>query len=207
LSFYQLWADDLFKKAKFRDTLRIIEKLGHTKTIRWQREAWINEARNTKLRTGGSAAASSLSGVAEPVEHDGQLHPEVNDDDLYSLPTGRIPPSAKDKGKEKDIEPINPNALFLGTLSDESDEEMMDFDDAELEALMNERERSARGNATESNCDGGSGGENNNIIETPDESASADRLPACIRFSTPPPRTMPEDEVVDDEDAWEAMGM
>jgi replication fork protection complex subunit Csm3/Swi3 len=38
LSYYQLWADDLFKKAEFRDTLEIIEKLGHSGSMRKQRE-------------------------------------------------------------------------------------------------------------------------------------------------------------------------
>ena len=48
MSYYQLWADDLFKKAKFRDTLEIIEKLGHSGSMRKQREEWIDESRQDK---------------------------------------------------------------------------------------------------------------------------------------------------------------
>lgn len=45
LSFYQLWLDDLFPKAKFADGLSIIEKLGHTKRMQTMRREWIEEGK------------------------------------------------------------------------------------------------------------------------------------------------------------------
>ncbi|KAK8070630.1 hypothetical protein PG997_010833 [Apiospora hydei] len=45
LSFYQLWLDDLFPKAKFLDALAMIEKTGHTKHMQMERLAWINEGK------------------------------------------------------------------------------------------------------------------------------------------------------------------
>ncbi|TQN70946.1 Chromosome segregation in meiosis protein 3 [Colletotrichum shisoi] len=43
LTFYQLWLDDLFPKAKFLDALAMVEKAGHKKQIALKRMDWINE--------------------------------------------------------------------------------------------------------------------------------------------------------------------
>ncbi|PHH68135.1 hypothetical protein CDD82_810 [Ophiocordyceps australis] len=43
LSFYQLWLDDLFPKARFLDALAMVEKLGHKKTLVVARNEWINQ--------------------------------------------------------------------------------------------------------------------------------------------------------------------
>ncbi|EEU35278.1 uncharacterized protein NECHADRAFT_36875 [Fusarium vanettenii 77-13-4] len=45
LSFYQLWLDDLFPKAKFLDALAMVEKAGHKKRIVIARNEWINEGK------------------------------------------------------------------------------------------------------------------------------------------------------------------
>ncbi|KAK6088957.1 chromosome segregation in meiosis protein 3 [Seiridium cupressi] len=45
LSFYQLWLDDLYPKAKFLDALGMVEKAGHTRSMRIARMDWINEGK------------------------------------------------------------------------------------------------------------------------------------------------------------------
>ena len=45
LSTYQLWLDDLFPKAKFRDALQIVEKVGHTKRMQVERRVWLDETK------------------------------------------------------------------------------------------------------------------------------------------------------------------
>ncbi|KAH7136660.1 replication fork protection component Swi3-domain-containing protein [Dactylonectria estremocensis] len=45
LSFYQLWLDDLFPKAKFLDALGMVEKAGHKKRIMIARNDLINEGK------------------------------------------------------------------------------------------------------------------------------------------------------------------
>ncbi|KAJ8129776.1 hypothetical protein O1611_g3856 [Lasiodiplodia mahajangana] len=45
LSFYQLWLDDLFPKAKFLDALSMVEKAGHKNQLRLKRIQWIDEGR------------------------------------------------------------------------------------------------------------------------------------------------------------------
>ncbi|KAI2602765.1 Swi3-domain-containing protein [Hypoxylon sp. NC1633] len=45
LSFYQLWFDDLFPKAKFLDAAAMAEKAGHKKYMRLKRLEWIDEGK------------------------------------------------------------------------------------------------------------------------------------------------------------------
>ena len=45
LSFYQLWLDDLFPKAKFLDALAMVEKAGHKKRVIVARNDFINEGK------------------------------------------------------------------------------------------------------------------------------------------------------------------
>lgn len=45
LSFYQLWLDDLFPKAKFLDALAMVEKAGHKTSMHRQRMEWISEGK------------------------------------------------------------------------------------------------------------------------------------------------------------------
>lgn len=43
LSFYQLWLDDLYPKARFLDALAMVEKAGHKKRLIAARAEWLNE--------------------------------------------------------------------------------------------------------------------------------------------------------------------
>jgi replication fork protection complex subunit Csm3/Swi3 len=42
LNMYQLWLDDLYPRAKFRDALVMVEKLGHSKRMQITRKAWLD---------------------------------------------------------------------------------------------------------------------------------------------------------------------
>jgi replication fork protection complex subunit Csm3/Swi3 len=50
LNLYQLWLDDLYPKAKFKDGLTMVEKLGHTKRMQVSRRAWIDESKSLRRR-------------------------------------------------------------------------------------------------------------------------------------------------------------
>lgn len=50
LNLYQLWLDDLYPKAKFKDGLTMVEKLGHTKRMQVSRRAWIDESKSFRRR-------------------------------------------------------------------------------------------------------------------------------------------------------------
>ncbi|KAH8883139.1 Swi3-domain-containing protein [Thozetella sp. PMI_491] len=45
ISFYQIWLDDLFPKAKFLDALAMVEKAGHKTSMHKMRMEWINEGK------------------------------------------------------------------------------------------------------------------------------------------------------------------
>ncbi|KXS95789.1 hypothetical protein AC578_6442 [Pseudocercospora eumusae] len=42
LNTYQLWLDDLYPRAKFRDALTMVEKVGHSKRMQVMRRAWLD---------------------------------------------------------------------------------------------------------------------------------------------------------------------
>lgn len=45
LDTYQLWLDDLYPRAKFRDGLKMIEKVGHSKRMQIMRKSWLDETK------------------------------------------------------------------------------------------------------------------------------------------------------------------
>jgi replication fork protection complex subunit Csm3/Swi3 len=57
LNLYQLWLDDLYPKAKFRDGLAMVEKLGHSKRLQVSRRAWIEETKTHRRREDDDADA------------------------------------------------------------------------------------------------------------------------------------------------------
>ncbi|KAH0497471.1 hypothetical protein TgHK011_004771 [Trichoderma gracile] len=132
LSFYQLWLDDLFPKARFLDALAMVEKAGHKKALVTARNEWINEGRpkasnNEDEDDDFDIGAVAISGDSQAVPEDGrqrtQKTPErdndvPDDDDLYDA-TPRAPRST--------------NALRAAPSNDAPD-------DDDLEALMAEAE-------------------------------------------------------------------
>jgi len=93
-----------------------------------ERESWIMESKKNK--TSGDTQEKDLdqgrlgTRIA-PGSLDGEIPPD--DDDLYSRPTGRAAPAARDSG-----------ALFLGGPVSDSEEESFGPDNDELDALMGE---------------------------------------------------------------------
>jgi replication fork protection complex subunit Csm3/Swi3 len=45
LSYYQLWLDNLYPKARFADGLQLVEKVGHGKRMQVMRKQWIDEGK------------------------------------------------------------------------------------------------------------------------------------------------------------------
>jgi len=84
LNTYQLWLDDLYPRAKFRDALSMVEKLGHTKRMQITRRAWIdatkpNRREESPERLGDVEMSGALDGLP-----DGETRPEGSgNDDLF----------------------------------------------------------------------------------------------------------------------------
>lgn len=73
LSFYQLWLDDLYPRAKFADGLAIIEKLGHHKRMQTMRKEWIREGKaRHSSRTDDQEQAQNLEKTSSGLSHEGQ---------------------------------------------------------------------------------------------------------------------------------------
>lgn len=70
LSMYQIWLDDLYPRAKFRDALSLVEKEGHSKRLQVMRRAWVE-----------STKAGQRRGNEEEVEAD-----DVGEDNAQGLP-------------------------------------------------------------------------------------------------------------------------
>lgn len=123
LSFYQLWLDDLFPKARFLDALNMVEKAGHKKRVTAARTEYINEGKpqstvpaddNDDLFGEGDGDEPTLpplnSGPDAPISERPKT-PEHNDDipddddDLYdATPRASRPalPIRNDKQLEED---------------------------------------------------------------------------------------------------------
>lgn len=86
LSFYQLWLDDLFPRAKFADGLAIIEKLGHSKRMQTMRREWIDEGKPRDRFADGWAVSGQVAKQQQPELHrrssksneDSSEHPNID---------------------------------------------------------------------------------------------------------------------------------
>lgn len=76
MSFYQLWLDDLFPKAKFLDALSMVEKAGHKNQLRLKRIQWIDEGRPKPAGFQDGDGDDDLFGDAnQPEERDPAIYP------------------------------------------------------------------------------------------------------------------------------------
>ncbi|KAI1212008.1 Swi3-domain-containing protein [Annulohypoxylon truncatum] len=91
LSFYQLWFDDLFPKAKFLDAAAMAEKAGHKKYMRMKRMEWIDEG---KPKPAGHDGDDDIDGLfGEPSEQ-----PEERSAAIFPA---RIAPIFQNAGSER----------------------------------------------------------------------------------------------------------
>ncbi|KAI1658764.1 Swi3-domain-containing protein [Daldinia decipiens] len=94
LSFYQLWFDDLFPKAKFLDAAAMAEKAGHKKYMRMKRMEWIEE---------GKPKPAGLDGDDDDLFGDSHDQPEERAPAVFPA---RIAPIFQDRGNEGAHTPI-----------------------------------------------------------------------------------------------------
>jgi replication fork protection complex subunit Csm3/Swi3 len=144
LNLYQLWLDDLYPKAKFRDGLEMVEKLGHSKRLQVSRRAWIEESKNHRRREDDEADAR-MQDVAEA--EDDTIFP-VASEATQQNPTQQQTRGGGDAPDEDDLDAllreqddtqptINPvsNAPARAKGPFQEDDEP---DEDELDALLNE---------------------------------------------------------------------
>ena len=88
LNLYQLWLDDLYPKAKFRDGLEMVEKLGHSKRLQVSRRAWIDETKAHRRREDDDADAR-MEDIAQ-----------AEDDTIFPVPSERTQQSTTQQQTE-----------------------------------------------------------------------------------------------------------
>ncbi|KAI0839492.1 Swi3-domain-containing protein [Hypoxylon sp. FL0890] len=89
LSFYRLWFDDLFPKAKFLDAAAMAEKAGHKKYIRMKRFEWIDE---------GKPKPAAMSGDEEDLFGESSNQPEERAPAVFPA---RVAPIFQNRASEK----------------------------------------------------------------------------------------------------------
>jgi replication fork protection complex subunit Csm3/Swi3 len=62
LNTYQLWLDDLYPRAKFRDALAMVEKVGHSKRMQVTRRAWLDDTKPNRQGLDPDAQMSGANG-------------------------------------------------------------------------------------------------------------------------------------------------
>ncbi|KAK0105835.1 chromosome segregation in meiosis- protein [Cadophora gregata] len=162
LSFYQIWLDDLFPKARFLDALAMVEKMGHKKRIQMMRMEWINEGKPQTVNDdsvndppanendGREKTAPRIAPIFENAAGgDGPKTPgpndstavdeDMEDDDLY----GATPRASRTKPVQATVSQTD--SLFGGTgasIFGPAKKVVDDFgpDDDELDALLAEEE-------------------------------------------------------------------
>lgn len=149
LNLYQLWLDDLYPKAKFRDALTMVEKVGHSKRMQVSRRAWIDESKSyrrrededAEMRLGdlqgqASAEDDAIFPIPSESRQEGQQQQseggaDAPDDDELDALLGEQPaarPQATNPGPPKQQGPFQDD----------------DEDEDELDATLNEDSNSRR---------------------------------------------------------------
>ncbi|EFY88093.1 Chromosome segregation in meiosis protein 3 [Metarhizium acridum CQMa 102] len=153
LSFYQMWLDDLFPKAKFLDALAMVEKAGHKKRVITARSEMINELKpNDTIEEvdSGLGAAGSM----EPVENGPSkgTRPQTpsqddvpDDEDLYGA-TPRITRTQQNEPDDgDDLDALIAESEGQGSM--QKFQVVDDHDEDDLNALIMEAETADQGKA------------------------------------------------------------
>lgn len=168
LNMYQLWLDDLYPKAKFKDGLVMVEKVGHSKRMQITRRAWLDSTKPHQSEDSPERIGElEMSGGLGNADAEGEGGRGVDDEqedisgDLAQREGCR--PEKDSSGHESAPEDDELDALMnenagTGTTSSTAQqalargpfEEDSDVEDDELDALMAEEDfANAGGSSTQ----------------------------------------------------------
>ncbi|KAK6543277.1 chromosome segregation in meiosis- protein [Orbilia ellipsospora] len=135
LKFYQIWADNLYPKAKFQDAIELIDKLGSSRSMHNKREEWIQEEKMQQTDEDNKLVQKAREALKiDSKEYDAagrlvlrigntsRIDIESRPDEVTEASTSRL---------ERDT---NENSLFFH--DDDEDDELSDLD-----ALLREAEK------------------------------------------------------------------
>ena len=124
LNMYQLWLDDLYPRAKFRDALTMVEKVGHSKRMQITRRAWMDDTKpNRREKSPERVGDVEMSGALHGAGQVGSGQDQSADDDVF--------------GEGWNCEQPQSNARSVNEQNDVPEE-------GDLDALMAENSNSAQ---------------------------------------------------------------
>lgn len=165
LNTYQLWLDDLYPRAKFRDALTMMEKVGHSKRMQMTRRGWMDGTkpdRQEQLDTVGDEEDVVRSGALGDT---GERQDKDQDGDLLGTEVARPQDTAiASKDTTQEDEDDVPEEDELDALMAENEDqapveqqkpskrrgpfeedEHDDSDEDELDALLSEQPKGTSG--------------------------------------------------------------
>ncbi|KAK6341719.1 chromosome segregation in meiosis- protein [Orbilia brochopaga] len=140
LNFYQIWADNMYPKANFKDVLEIIEKLGSSRAMQRKREEWIEEYKMKQREEDDRLVGRAKEVLAKDVattDHLGRKIIRVPDPSRRKPDTEAI--NAVDVDVDVDVDREQANAEAGDSLFFHDDDDLDDDLDA-LDAIMREAE-------------------------------------------------------------------
>lgn len=136
LNMYQLWLDDLYPKAKFKDGLAMVEKVGHSKRMQITRKAWLDSTKPHRREDSPERVGDmQMSGGLGDAENDaGSAHHKEGESQILDSSRGQ---GGSQPGNEGDGESGAPEEDELDALLNE--------DAGGREASSNEKQRPTGG--------------------------------------------------------------
>ena len=191
LSYYQLWLDNLYPRAKFADGLQLIEKVGHSRRMQVMRKEWIDERKPGYLR------AREAKKKAEQEERRGEGDMDDVFNNNYALMSG-----ANNEPLQAGSRLVG-DSLFVADTRDTGNTSQEDDslpDDDELEALLAEQHKQIAAGPLSTRKKG-----------VDDDSEGEDDLDALLAeqgsrraglaLPVPAPLTEPQNSTINDDDA------
>lgn len=78
LSFYQIWLDNLYPRAKFADALQLVEKAGHSKLMQVHRKGWIDEGKPGYMRHSSPVGKNEDNTTSNNQQRSDAAHARMN---------------------------------------------------------------------------------------------------------------------------------
>lgn len=217
LGMYQLWLDDLYPRAKFRDALSTVEKLGHKKRMQVMRRAWLDDTKPGRRETSperlGDLEMSGALGGDDPMFGDlYQSHANGGEDDMLRDAgahasrngTDTIPDDAPGDDELDALLAEGPTAASAANPTGNNSNRQISKDEDELDAINS--------NATESRAPAPQQKSEKRVGPFEDEGSDEDDLDALLAEqqtsdSAPQKRAEPRpNDFADEEDVMASMG-
>ncbi|SMR50014.1 unnamed protein product [Zymoseptoria tritici ST99CH_3D1] len=199
LNTYQLWLDDLYPRAKFRDALTMVEKVGHSKRMQVTRRAWLDDTKPNRQGLDPDVQMSGANGE-DNTDANGQREesPMFGDNVGGGPREGELDALMAESGGN--TEPGRDT-----TRPDRTDGSRDEPDDDELDALLAENDAAAappqsaktRGPFAEDSDD-----DDLDALMAEQESNTRDK--SSVQAIKPPAEE--DDDFADDEEAMASMG-